>query len=154
MSIPLAPGLALLASLTLAPSGAGGQQPAAPASPRFERGPCRAGTATDERVDCGVLVPENREKAGSRLIRLPVVIFRSRAATPAPDPLVFVTGGPGNSNVARRRSGRQIPFLDERDYVVLEQGGAREAQPAWSVRPSTRSRARWRPGGMTACPSW
>jgi pimeloyl-ACP methyl ester carboxylesterase len=132
MTIHLAPGLALLASLTLAPSGAGGQQPD---SPRFERGRCPAGTATDERIDCGVLVvPENREKAGSRLIRLPVMLFRSRAATPAPDPLVFVTGGPGNSNVARRRSGRQIPFLDERDYVVLEQRGAREAQPALECR--------------------
>ncbi len=106
-------------------------QAAPPDPPRFERASCPVEVAADERVDCGVLiVPENREKPGSRGIRLPVMIFRSRSATPAPDPIVFVTGGPGNSNVAGRRSAKGIPFLDERDYILLEPRGARHAQPA------------------------
>ena len=105
--------------------------PPSDALPRYERVPCPAEVAADERIDCGALfVPENRDKPGSRAIRLPVMIFRSRSATPAPDPLVFITGGPGNSSVAGRRSGKEIAFLDDRDLIVLEQRGARFAQPA------------------------
>lgn len=130
MTTRLAPGRALLPLLVLASSSGAGPSPAtAPA--RFEPAPCVVEMAPDERIDCGVLiVPENRDERGSRPIRLPVVVFRSRATRPAADPIVFVTGGPGSSNVARRRSGRQLPFLDERDYVLLEPRGARYAQPA------------------------
>jgi len=110
--------------------GPGGSE-AGPPVPRFEPGACPVAVEPGERIDCGLLfVPEVRGKAGSRTIRLPVMVFRSRSARPAPDPLVFVPGGPGNSNVARRRSGRRIPLLDERDYVVLEPRGARHSQPA------------------------
>ena len=52
--------------------------------------------AAGERIECGVLVVhENRAAVSSREIRLPVRIFRSRSATPAKDPLLFVPGGPG-----------------------------------------------------------
>ena len=113
---------------------------------------------TGERIDCGVLiVPENRDEPGSRPIRLPVVVFRSRATTPAPDPLVFVTGGPGNSKVARRRSGRQLPFLDERDYILLEPRGARYAQPALecpAINELEGEIAAGRLGGVPRRPRW
>lgn len=98
---------------------------------RFEPGPCAVEVAADERIDCGLLVvPENRGRADSRMIRLPVVIFRSRAETPANDPVIFLTGGPGNSGVASQRSGGSNPFLDLRDQVILEPRGAKLAQPA------------------------
>jgi len=98
---------------------------------RFEPGPCAVEVATDERIECGLLiVPENRRSADSRMIRLPVLIFRSRAETPANDPVIFLPGGPGNSAVAGQRSGRSNPFLDLRDQVILEPRGARLAQPA------------------------
>ena len=60
------------------------------AVPRYERVPCAAEVAADERIECGALfVPENRARKDARTIRLPVMIFRSRAEKPAPDPLVF-----------------------------------------------------------------
>jgi pimeloyl-ACP methyl ester carboxylesterase len=98
--------------------------------PRFERAVCPVDVAPGERIDCGVLtVAENRRKADSRAIRLPVMIFRSRAAAPAEDPVLFVPGGPGGSGVAGRKSGRGNILLDDRDFIVLEPRGARHAQP-------------------------
>jgi pimeloyl-ACP methyl ester carboxylesterase len=101
------------------------------AVPRFEHAACPADVAPGERIDCGVLtVTENRRKADSRAIRLPVMIFRSRAAAPARDPVLFVPGGPGGSAVAGRKSARGNILLDARDFIVLEPRGARHAQPA------------------------
>lgn len=97
----------------------------------FEPGPCAVEVAADERIDCGILVvPENRSRIDSRMIRLPMLIFRSRAAAPAADPLMFLTGGPGNSALTGQRSGKTNPFLESRDQVLLEPRGARLAQPA------------------------
>lgn len=96
----------------------------------FEPGACAIEVAPDEKIDCGVLtVPENRAVADSQLIRLPVVIFRSRAAVPASDPVIFLTGGPGNSALTGQRSGKSNPFLEARDQVVMEPRGARLSQP-------------------------
>jgi pimeloyl-ACP methyl ester carboxylesterase len=122
-----------LAMVSAAPYVAGLVKPLAQPAPvpRYERAACPVEVVPDERIDCGTLiVPENRKKSGTRMIRLPVMIFRSRSAAPAPDPLLFMTGGPGNSNVAGRLSGKQNPFLDDRDYILLEQRGTRFAQPA------------------------
>lgn len=101
------------------------------AAPRFERAPCPIEVAPGERIDCGLLtVPENRRKADSRSIRLPVMIFRSRAATPAADPILFMPGGLGGSAVANRSSGKNNRLLDDRDFILLEPRGAKFSQPA------------------------
>ncbi|RKH15096.1 alpha/beta fold hydrolase [Corallococcus sp. CA053C] len=111
--------------------GAWAQATPPPSVPRFERGACPVEVVAGERIDCGLLVvPENRHKTDSRSILLPVMIFRSRAAKPATDPVLFMPGGPGGSAVQHRNSGKGNPFLDERDYILLEQRGAKFAQPA------------------------
>ena len=68
-------------------------------------------------AECGTLVvPENRHKADSRLIALPVTRIRARSAHPA-EPIFRLQGGPGITNMvfpaasrfadtARRRAGR------------------------------------------------
>ncbi|QDH72554.1 alpha/beta fold hydrolase [Brevundimonas sp. M20] len=97
----------------------------------FEVGACAVEVATDERIECGTLsVPENRAVADSRMIRLPVIIFRSRAAEALSDPIMFLTGGPGNSALTGQRSGRNNPFLEARDQILLEPRGARLSRPA------------------------
>lgn len=122
-------GLIILAIVAVAPLTAAAQTPASRS--HFEPGPCAVDVAADERIDCGVLVvPENRSLTDSRLIRLPVLIFRSRAAQAAPDPVMFLNGGPGNSTLTGQRSGRSNPFLEARDQVLLEPRGARLSQPA------------------------
>ena len=111
------------------------------AVPRFERGPCRPAVREGERVDCGMLVvPENRDVSGSSLIKVPVKIFRSRSANPLDDPIVFMLGGPGGST--RNTTGVGIPFLDNRDYIVVDQRGTRLGEPALACTgvDSVRSR--------------
>jgi pimeloyl-ACP methyl ester carboxylesterase len=50
-------------------------------------------------ADCGTLVvPENRSKPGSRLIGLPVIRVHALRANPA-EPIFWLEGGPGNSNL-------------------------------------------------------
>jgi pimeloyl-ACP methyl ester carboxylesterase len=131
-------------------SSSGAVQTPSTAVPRFERGACVVEVAPDERIDCGMLVvPENRGRDDSRTIRLPVMIFRSRSENPSPDPIVFITGGPGNSSVAGRRSGKGISFLDERDFIVVEQRGARFAQPALECPEINRIKGEIAAGRLT-----
>lgn len=100
-------------------------------TPRFEKAECAVAVSPGERIDCGLLyVPENRQNARSRLIKLPVMIFRSTAAVPAPDPVVYLPGGPGLSSIDGRTTGKGNPFLLERDQIVLEGRGNSFARPS------------------------
>lgn len=99
--------------------------------PRFERSECAVKVAPGERIECGLLfVPENRRKARSRTISLPVMIFRSTATAPAPEPVVYLPGGPGLSSIDGRTTGRGNPFLAERDQILLEGRGNKFARPS------------------------
>jgi len=100
------------------------------ALPHYEKVQCTQGFSAEDRAECGLLtVRENRSNPKSRSIQLPVVIFRGPANSPR-DAVLFMTGGPGLSSVANLRSARDIIFVQDRDYVVLEQRGARKSQPS------------------------
>jgi pimeloyl-ACP methyl ester carboxylesterase len=62
--------------------------------------PCTFKTDEAEyEADCGTLVvPENRAKADSRLIALPVIRVRATGNNPA-EPVFHLTGGPGQNNM-------------------------------------------------------
>ena len=58
-----------------------------------------SGSKAKYAAECGTLVvPENWDKADSRLIALPVVRFPAGGANPA-EPIFFLGGGPGDSNI-------------------------------------------------------
>ena len=64
--------------------------------PVFEAAVCAFPVPSGYSPDCGYLViPENRTRADSPLIRLHVAIFRNRAGIPVADPVVHLAGGPG-----------------------------------------------------------
>ncbi|HET7010341.1 MAG TPA: hypothetical protein VFI11_06165, partial [Anaerolineales bacterium] len=57
------------------------------------------GSKAKSAAECGTLVvPENWDKADSRLIALPVVRFPASGANPA-EPIFWLGGGPGESNL-------------------------------------------------------
>jgi pimeloyl-ACP methyl ester carboxylesterase len=67
-------------------------------------------------ADCGTLVvPENRHRADSRLIALPVTRIRARSADPA-EPIFRLQGGPGITNMAFPAASR---FADKHDVVLV-----------------------------------
>lgn len=96
---------------------------------RFVAGPC---PKTPEPVPghCGVLeVPENRARPRGRTVRLTVAVIPAVSATPAKDPVVFMTGGPGADAID------DIPFLvgagvnQDRELIVMAQRGTLHSRP-------------------------
>ncbi len=78
-----------------------------------------------------LIVPENRGRADSPTIRLHVAIYKSTSAEVAPDPIVFLSGGPGQAAIANFSSGGLgfRAFRDNRDLIVFDQRGTGNSQP-------------------------
>lgn len=89
--------------------------------------------AFDDRVECGWLtVPESRERADARPLRLAVV--RARATGKAvSDPILYLHGGPGIATldvVPRALRGKSWPPLREsRDLIFFDQRGTGRSTP-------------------------
>jgi pimeloyl-ACP methyl ester carboxylesterase len=106
--------------------------PAAPAS--YEQAECRFNKPTGIDVTCGYLtVPEDRDTADGKTIRLHVAVFKSQSSNPAPDPVVYLEGGPGGhalDNAEFSFQGRFDPFLENRDFIMFDQRGTGYSEPA------------------------
>lgn len=112
--------------------------------PRYEVGECHPalelpyhdipGPHRTVEFECGYLyVYENREKApDTNIIKLPVYTFPSRLNKTHDDPLVFLTGGPGQST---SRFVRLVDYVVgayniDRDVIMFDQRGTGLAEPA------------------------
>ena len=89
---------------------------------------------SDTQIDaqCGTLaVFENRETQTGRQINLHLAVIPAVSRNPAPDPLFFLTGGPGQAATESFLS-LQAAFRDinrERDIVLVDQRGAGQSNP-------------------------
>jgi pimeloyl-ACP methyl ester carboxylesterase len=107
--------------------------------PSFEPGPCPfegGAWLEQERIECGTLVvPESRDRPEGRRLRLAVAVLRSRSDDPRPDPVVFLSGGPGGAAVrfaaGFSRSSLWNLIRQERDVVVWDQRGTGFSEPAF-----------------------
>ena len=112
----------------------------------FESKPCLFVVPAGQTVECGYLtVPEARSWPDGSTIRLYVAIFRSQSANPAPDPVVYLAGGPGGTaieSVALTFNERYAPFLADRDFIVFDQRGTSPTCSA--IIRWTETRAGWR----------
>lgn len=113
---------------------AAGTAAAAQVTPRAHIEPCACPVPVDSsyKTECGYLVvPENRHKAGSALIKLPFVIVKTNNPHKKQDPVLFTGGGPGASSLgwATGMSQNHNIVLGERDCIAFEQRGTRFAQP-------------------------
>ena len=86
-------------------------------------------------VECGyVTVPEDHADPHSPTIKLATAIIHTRSANPAPDPMVFLQGGPGGAavgpylaNPIELQAFAQV--LEHRDIVLFDQRGIGFSQP-------------------------
>lgn len=101
--------------------------------PVFEPAPCAFPVPSGYSPECGYLVVrENRARPDTRSIRLHVAIFRNRAGTPVPDPVIHLAGGPGSSSldVARYLFSRGLDaILERRDFILFDQRGTGYSGP-------------------------
>ena len=92
-------------------------------------------------MQCGnLVVPENRTDPDSRMIELHVIVIGTTSPDPAPDPLLYLSGGPGSSIV--ETTSFQLPlfehFLAERDVIVFDQRGVGTSQPVLDCPEDTQ----------------
>lgn len=86
-------------------------------------------------VSCGVLiVPENRQdKTNSNKVGLPIAIFSSPSNKPQPDPIVYLSGGPGSNTLEIADYAFESQFgllLADRDLILVDQRGMGFADPS------------------------
>jgi pimeloyl-ACP methyl ester carboxylesterase len=77
-------------------------------------------------------VPADHGEPGGARIRLAVGILPARTATPAPDPVVFITGGPGANGIelfAQRFAAEWDRLRERRDLVIMDPRGHGYSDP-------------------------
>lgn len=97
----------------------------------FSEDDCLFDVPSGQEITCGYLtVPENRQTNSGATIELPVVIFHSFSNSPAPDPIIYLEGGPGGSAVAAADLWFNSPLRNDRDVIIFDQRGTGFAEPS------------------------
>jgi pimeloyl-ACP methyl ester carboxylesterase len=109
-------------------------KPATPAVPSYTSAHCTFQMPQGVVVHCGHLtVWEDHHHPGGRTIQLYVAVFKSQSQHPAPDPVVYLVGGPGGHYLVdiQYLFNRLVkPFLASRDFILFDQRGTGFSQPA------------------------
>ncbi len=116
------------------PTPAASSTPITSGVPRAESTKCWFDGPRGVTVECSYLiVPEDHTKPDGPTLKLAVARFKSDSSTPAPDPIVYLEGGPGGSPL-RSYIGQFStyfgPLLDHRDLILFDQRGTGYSQPA------------------------
>ena len=102
--------------------------------PRFEPAQCWFTEPAGHTVECGYLiVPEDHAKPAGSTLKLAVARFKSDAASPEKDPIVYLEGGPGASPLRSYPPQFELifgPLLQKRDLILFDQRGTGYSEPA------------------------
>lgn len=106
-----------------------------PEAELFQDTPCpNFGVPAGPDFRCGFFsVAENRQKPKSDHIRLAVMVARGIGDEVKPDPVVYLSGGPGENAIESMRFlfiRHFIAFTGNRDLIVLDQRGTGLSEPA------------------------
>ncbi len=122
--------LAFLLTLLLMACG----KPATPAVPSYTSAPCTFQVPKGTVVHCGHLTTwEDHHHPGGRTIQVYVAVFKSQSQHPAPDPVVYLVGGPGGYylvDILYQFNRLVKPFLSSRDFILFDQRGTGSSKPA------------------------
>jgi pimeloyl-ACP methyl ester carboxylesterase len=103
--------------------------------------PCQLstpGTPTRLQAECGTFsVCENRAAKSGRRIELRVAVISALSRTPEPDPIFFITGGPGEAATEDyvRLSPAFTRLNGKRDIVLVDQRGTGQSHPLKCTSP-------------------
>ena len=113
--------VAVLGAVTPASAQASPGAAPTPVLGQFAPQPCWFPTPSEAgEVQCGQV----RVVEGARPIDLSIVVLKSRQSPAAPDPVVFVAGGPGSSAVRNPRRWFSDPIRDRRDLILFDARGS------------------------------
>lgn len=110
-------------------------------APHYQTTPCPFTLSTtfvqSKTVFCGnLVVPEDRANASSPLIRLAVARFKTPSTHPAPDPIIFLQGGPGGriiEDIASTLVGNKLDLTTQfgnHDVILIDQRGTGYSRPS------------------------
>lgn len=104
--------------------------------PTFTEASCDFGVPDGADITCGfVEVSEDRADPSAGTIELAVALMRSTADDPAPDPVIYLEGGPGGHALDTLEfvyDDRYVPLLERGDVIVFDQRGVGRSRPALS----------------------
>ena len=104
------------------------------AAREVEWGACGFQVPAGVEMECGVLeVPANREDPAAGAVRLHFGVVRTQDEAPADDPIVFLSGGPGQGAlelVPLAYAELYEPLVETRDLVIVDQRGTGRSEPS------------------------
>lgn len=99
-----------------------------PVQPHFRNTECNYDNLTN--VECGFLVvPMNHQQPDYRAVHIAVAILKSHTQPAKPDPVVYLSGGPGEQSVSDAAYFAQFPYLQDRDLILLDPRGVGLSEP-------------------------
>jgi len=108
-------------------------------TPRLEERPCETynpgiGEKEGETYTCGVMiVPQDRAWPEGEQVEIKYAILKSLSASPLPDPMLLLSGGPGNSalypDAFAEMAERFGSLRQERDIILFDQRGVGASTP-------------------------
>ena len=108
--------------------------PTAVPAPQTETTACPFDLPQPRQVRCGTItVPEDRAQPDGNQIVIQYAVFASDSPNPAPDPIVYLEGGPGGDALEALPlvfEERFAPLLAKRDLVMFDQRGTGYSQPS------------------------
>jgi pimeloyl-ACP methyl ester carboxylesterase len=113
----------------------------APGAARFQQSTCpfplESGFHDGGNVRCGaLLVPEDRTNPTGARISVAAAIFKTPAANPAPDPIIFLQGGPGGrliedfAPLIMRHTLDLAGQFGNHDVILIDQRGTGYSRPS------------------------
>jgi pimeloyl-ACP methyl ester carboxylesterase len=105
--------------------------------PRYEKQECWFPVPKKQKAECGFMtVEENHAQPNGRTVRLPVVVIKASSGKSKADPIVFLTGGPGQAIGADKEGIKSWwlfadfwPWMEGRDLILFEQRGDGMSEP-------------------------
>jgi pimeloyl-ACP methyl ester carboxylesterase len=111
---------------------AGGQTE--PPRPLFTETACDLPNVTPElrpRLRCGTVdVPRNYEHPDAGSFKLAVVVIKSEQQPSWPEPVVYISGGPGNPLTVYAAYQSKMPYAPHRDLILVDQRGTGRSEPS------------------------